>query len=152
MLRKLLGAAAMAATAYAFVPAYAAHVHNHVGVGCSSENLAKAEGGAETMADGPGKFAAEREIAQAQDAMLSGKMSGCAMHLSRAMRSEMAQAPSLGAPAPFANPVAQTPAEPTQQAQMGMGTAAKCKIRPGKKWVNNENCGGTRPVVYGPAA
>ena len=117
MLRKLLGAAAMAATAYAFVPAYAAHVHNHVGVGCSSENLAKAEGGVETMADGPGKFAAEREIAQAQDAMLSGKMSGCAMHLSRAMRSEMAQAPYPGtmAPAPFANPVAQTPAEPTQQ-------------------------------------
>ncbi len=67
------------------------------------------------MADGPGRFAAEREIAQAQDAMLSGKMSGCAMHLSRAMRSEMAQAPSLGAPVPFANPVAQTPAESTQQ-------------------------------------
>ncbi len=84
MLRKLLGAAAMAATAYAFVPAYAAHVH--VGAGCSSENLAKAEGGVDTMADGPGKFAAEREIAQAQDAMLSGKMSGCAMHLSRAMK------------------------------------------------------------------
>jgi hypothetical protein len=57
MLRKLLGAAAMAATAYAFVPAYAAHVH--VGVGCSSENLAKAEGGVETMADGPGKLMAE---------------------------------------------------------------------------------------------
>jgi hypothetical protein len=115
MLRKLLGAAAMAATAYAFVPAYAAHVH--AGVGCSSENLAKAEGGVETMADGPGKFAAEREIAQAQEAMLSGKISGCAMHLSRAMRSEMAQAPSPGtmAPAPFANPVAQTPAQPIQQ-------------------------------------
>ena len=118
MLRKLLGAAVMAATAYAFVPAYAAHVHHsQVGVGCSSENLAKAEGGVETMADGPGKFTAEREIAQAQDAMLSGKMSGCAMHLSRAMRAEMAQAPSPGtmAPAPFANPVAQTPAQPTQQ-------------------------------------
>jgi len=115
MLRKLLGAAAMAATAYAFVPAYAAHVH--VGAGCSGQNLAKAEGGVDTMADGPGKFTAEREIAQAQDAMLSGKMSGCAMHLNRAMRSEMAQAPSPGtmAPAPFANPVAQTPAGPTQQ-------------------------------------
>ena len=97
MLRKLLGAAAMAATAYAFVPAYAAHVH--VGVGCSSENLAKAEGGADAMPDGPGKFMAEWEIAQAQEAMLSGKMSGCAMHLGRAMRAEVAQAP----------------AEPTQQ-------------------------------------
>lgn len=91
MLRKLLGAAAMAATVCAFVPAYAAHVH--VGVGCSSESLAKAEGGVETMADGPGKLVAEREIAQAQDAMLSGKMSGCAMHLGQAMRTEMAEAP-----------------------------------------------------------
>ena len=35
--------------------------------------------------------------------------------------------------------------------QMGMGTDAGSKIRPGKKWVDNENCGGTRPV-YGPAA
>ena len=69
------------------------------------------------MADGPAKFVAEKEIAQAQDAMLNGKMSGCAMHLSRAMRSEMAQAPYPGtmAPAPFANPVVQTPAQPTQQ-------------------------------------
>jgi hypothetical protein len=92
MLKKLLGAAAMAATAYAFVPAYAAHVH--VGVGCSSENLAKAEGGVETMADGPGKFMVKREIAQAQGEMLSGKMSGCAMHLSRAMRTEVAEAPA----------------------------------------------------------
>jgi hypothetical protein len=49
--------------------------------------------------------------------MLNGKMSGCAMHLSRAMHSEMAQAPYPGtmAPAPFANPVAQTQAQPTQQ-------------------------------------
>jgi hypothetical protein len=94
MLRKLLGAAAMAATAYAFVPAYAAHVHVHAGVGCSSESLAKAEGGVDAMADGPGKLTAEREIAQAQDAMLSGKISGCAMHLGRAMRTEMAAAPA----------------------------------------------------------
>lgn len=102
MLRKLLGAAVMAATAYTFVPAYAAHVH--VGFGCSSENLAKAEGGVETMADGPGKLMAEREIAQAQDAMLSGTMSGCAMHLGRAMRAEMAEAP--------AGPVQQTGSQP----------------------------------------
>src|SRR6185312_16462179 len=90
MLRKLLGAAAMAATAYAFVPAHAAHVHHaaRVGVGCSGDNFAKAEGGVETMADGPAKFMAEREIAQAQDAMLGGQMSGCAMHLSRALDAE----------------------------------------------------------------
>jgi hypothetical protein len=95
MLRKLLSAAAMAASAYAFVPAHAAHVHHarvhhamHVGVGCSGDNFAKAEGGVETMADSPAKFMAEREIAQAQDAMLNGKMSGCAMHLGQALRAE----------------------------------------------------------------
>ena len=89
MLRKLLGAATMAATAFAFVPAQAAHVHHamRVGVACSGDNFAKAEGTVETMADGPAKFMAEREIAQAQDAMLSGKMGGCAMHLRRSSRS-----------------------------------------------------------------
>ena len=158
MLRKLLGAAAMAATAYAFAPAYAAHVHHvHVGVGCSSENLAKAEGGVETMADGPAKFVAEKEIAQAQDAMLSGKISGCAMHLSRAMRSEMAQSAISGDHGPSSvrksgctnpGPTHSTNWVPTP---MGMGTAARSKIRPGKKWVNNENCGGAR-LVCGPAA
>ena len=49
MLRKLLGAAAMAASAFAFVPAHAAHVHHavRVGIGCSGDNFAKAEGGVE---------------------------------------------------------------------------------------------------------
>lgn len=120
MLRKLLGAAAMAATAYAFVPAaHAGHIHHaaHVGVGCSGDNFAKAEGEVEAMADGPAKFLAEREIAQAQDAMLSGKMSGCAMHLGRALRAEnVAQTPyprTMG-PAPFASTAAIAPAETTQ--------------------------------------
>ena len=121
MLRKLLGAAAMAATAYAFVPAHAAHVHHaaRVGVGCSGDNFAKAEGGVETMADGPTKFMAEREIAQAQDAMLSGNMSGCSMHLSRALRAEsVAQTPYPGTmgPAPFASTAVQAPAVTTQEA------------------------------------
>ena len=112
MLRKLLGAAAMAASAFAFVPAHAAHVHHarvhhavHVGVGCSGDNFAKAEGGVETMADTPAKFMAEREIAQAQDAMLGGQMSGCAMHLSRALDAENvahAPYPETMAPAPLA--------------------------------------------------
>ena len=90
MLRKLVGAAAMAASAFAFVPAQAAHVHHamRVGVGCSGDNFAKAEGTVETMPDSSAKFTAEREIAQAQDAMLSGKMSGCSMHLARALRAE----------------------------------------------------------------
>ena len=120
MLRKLLGAAAMAATAYAFVPAaHAGHVHHaaHFGVGCSGDNFAKAEGGVETMADGPAKFMAEREIAQAQDAMLSGQMSGCAMHLGQALRAEsVAQTAYPGTMAPFANTAIQAPAETMQGA------------------------------------
>jgi hypothetical protein len=120
MLRKLLGAAAMAATAYAFVPAaHAGHVHHaaHVGVGCSGDNFAKAEGGVETMADGPAKFMAEREIAQAQDAMLSGQMSGCAMHLGQALRAEsVAQTAYPGTMVPFASTATQAPAETMQGA------------------------------------
>ncbi|UPJ50632.1 hypothetical protein IVB30_04330 [Bradyrhizobium sp. 200] len=110
----------MAATAYAFVPAaYAGHVHHaaHFGVGCSGDSFAKAEGGVETMADGPAKFTAEREIAQAQDAMLSGQMSGCAMHLGQALRAEsVAQTayPGTMGPAPFATTATQAPAETIQ--------------------------------------
>ncbi len=42
--------------------------------GCSGENLSKTESMIETMADGQGKIVAQKEVAQAQDAMLSGKM------------------------------------------------------------------------------
>ncbi len=121
MLRKLLGAAAMAATAYGFVPAQATHVHHaaHVGVGCSGDNFAKAEGTVETMADSPGKFMAEKEIAEAQDAMLSGKISGCAMHLSRALRDEsVAQAPYAGTMAPPLFGSTAAPAETTREAPL----------------------------------
>jgi hypothetical protein len=86
MLKKLLGAVAMAAIAYAVVPANAAKMG-----GCSSENLSKTEAMIETMADGEGKIAAQKEIAQAQDAMLGGKMGACAMHLSKAMHVGMSK-------------------------------------------------------------
>ena len=82
MLKKLLAAATMAAIAYAVVPANAARVS----VGCSGDNLGKTETMIENMADGEGKIAAQKEIAAAQDAMLSGKMGVCASHLSKAMR------------------------------------------------------------------
>ena len=39
----------------------------------------------ENMADGEGKMAAQKEIAAAQDALLSGKAGVCAAHLSKAM-------------------------------------------------------------------
>jgi hypothetical protein len=81
MLKKLLGVAAIAAVAYAVVPAQAAHMG---GVGCSGANFAKTESAIETMADGEHKMAAQKEIAAAQDAMLNGK-GGCAVHLSKAM-------------------------------------------------------------------
>jgi len=80
MINKLLGAAAMAAVAFAIVPASAAKMG-----GCSGENLSKTESMIEAMADGEGKMVAQKEIAQAQDAMLSGKMGACAAHLSKAM-------------------------------------------------------------------
>jgi hypothetical protein len=81
MINKLLGAAAMVAVAFAVVPASAAKMG-----GCSADNLSKTETMIETMAEGEGKVMAQKEIAQAQDAMLSGKMGVCASHLSKAMR------------------------------------------------------------------
>jgi hypothetical protein len=86
MLNKLLGAAAMAAVMIAVAPASGAKM-----AGCSSENLSKTESMIETMADGEGKIAAQKEVAQAQDAMLGGKMGVCAMHLSKAMHAGMAK-------------------------------------------------------------
>lgn len=86
MINKLLGAAAIAAVAYAVVPANAARM-----AGCSGENLSKTETMIETMADGEGKIMAQKEVAQAQDAMLNGKMGACAAHLSKAMHAGMAK-------------------------------------------------------------
>ncbi|QDW38663.1 hypothetical protein FFI89_016815 [Bradyrhizobium sp. KBS0727] len=87
MLNKILAAAAMAAIAYAVVPANAAHVS----AGCSGSNLTKTESMVETMADGEGKIMAQKEIAMAQDSMLNGKMGACGMHLSKAMHAGMAK-------------------------------------------------------------
>lgn len=87
MVKKLLGAAAMAAVALAVVPAHAAKM----GMGCSGPNLAKAEAAVETMADGDGKWSAEKEMAAAQDSMLNGKMGACGAHLSKAMSATMAK-------------------------------------------------------------
>ena len=102
MLKKLFGAAAMAAVACAVVPAYAANT-----IGCSGANLEKTESATEAMADGPGKFAAEREIEQAQEALLDGKMPSCAMHLSRAAHAGHA---------PYGGAMIQAPAAATTQA------------------------------------
>jgi hypothetical protein len=87
MLNKVLAAAAMAAIAYAVVPANAAHV----AAGCSGPNLTKAESMVESMADGEGKIMAQKEMAMAQDSMLNGKMGACGMHLGKAMHAGMAK-------------------------------------------------------------
>jgi hypothetical protein len=84
MTNKLLGAAAMAAVILAVAPASAARIG-----GCSGENLSKTESMIEAMADGESKMAAQKEIAQAQDAMLNGKMGACAAHLGKAMHTGM---------------------------------------------------------------
>ena len=81
MLNKIRAAAAMAAIAYAVVPANAAHT----AAGCSGPNLTKTESMIESMADGDGKIMAQKEMAMAQDSMLSGKMGACGMHLGKAM-------------------------------------------------------------------
>ncbi|MBR1194006.1 hypothetical protein [Bradyrhizobium sp. AUGA SZCCT0160] len=87
MLNKLIAAAAMAAIAYAIAPANAAKVN----AGCSGPNLEKTETAIEAMADGEGKITAQKEIAMAQDAMLSGKMGVCGAHLSKAMHTGTAK-------------------------------------------------------------
>lgn len=74
----------MVAVACAVVPASAANM-----AGCSGANLAKTESMIETMADGEGKMMAQKEVAQAQDALLGGKMGVCAAHLSKAMHAGM---------------------------------------------------------------
>ena len=70
----------MAAVVFVVVPADAARMG-----GCSGENLGKTESMIEAMADGPGKMTAQKEVALAQDAMLTGKMGVCAAHLNKAM-------------------------------------------------------------------
>jgi hypothetical protein len=45
----------------------------------------------ENMADGEGKIVAQKEIAAAQDALLSGKAGTCAAHLSKAMQASTAK-------------------------------------------------------------
>ena len=87
MLNKILAATAVAVLAYAVSPADAARMK----ADCSGDNMSKTETMIETMADGEGKIAAQKEIAAAQDAMLNGKAGACAAHLSKAMHSGMAK-------------------------------------------------------------
>lgn len=84
-MKTLLAAIAIAAVAFAVVPAQAAKKMG----GCSASNLEQTETAVETMADGGGKAAAQKEVAAAQDAMLGGKMGACGTHLNKAMHATM---------------------------------------------------------------
>lgn len=85
---KLLGAALITAAVVAVGPAQAAKMH---GAGCSGANLEKTETAIEGMADGDARYTAQREIAAAQDALLSGKMAAFSVHLTKAMQAGMAK-------------------------------------------------------------
>ncbi|WP_315756643.1 MULTISPECIES: hypothetical protein [unclassified Bradyrhizobium] len=85
-MNKLFGAALITAAIVAVGPAQAARMH---GAGCSGANLEKTETAIEAMADGDVRYTAQKEIAAAQDALLSGKMGACSAHLSKAMQAGM---------------------------------------------------------------
>ncbi|MCA6098957.1 hypothetical protein QA639_22145 [Bradyrhizobium pachyrhizi] len=90
MIKTLIAAATVAAVAYAVAPAQAAHRH-HAGLGCSGANLGKTEAAVEAMADNEVKFAAEKEVSLAQDAMLNNKWGACGAHLSKAAEASTAK-------------------------------------------------------------
>ncbi|WP_315797541.1 hypothetical protein [Bradyrhizobium sp. SZCCHNRI3043] len=85
-MNKLFGAAIITAAIVAVGPAQAARMH---GAGCSGANLEKTETAIEAMADGDARYTAQKEIAAAQDALLSGKMGACSVHLTKAMQAGM---------------------------------------------------------------
>ena len=86
MIRRLLSAAALTAALLAVAPAQAARLQ-----ACSPANLSKTEAGIETMADGDIKWVAFKEMADAQTALLDGKMAVCAAHLTKAAQASAAK-------------------------------------------------------------
>ncbi|WP_244548974.1 hypothetical protein [Bradyrhizobium canariense] len=53
--------------------------------------MAKTESSVETMADGDSKWAAEKEVAAAQTALLDNKWGVCAVHLNKALQATAAK-------------------------------------------------------------
>jgi len=79
----LFAAAALVAAALASTPSSAAMM------GCSGENMMKANNSLNAVADGPNKMMAFKEISMAQSDMLKGNMRGCTMHMNKAMKMGM---------------------------------------------------------------
>ena len=84
MIKKLLGAAAMAAVVFAVAPDSAAKW-----TGCGGDNMMKVENMVEAMPDGDAKWQSFKEITAAQTAMLDGHMGACSEHLSKAAHAGM---------------------------------------------------------------
>jgi hypothetical protein len=79
----VLPAAALAAIAFATSPVSAAKMH---AVGCSSDSIAKAEATVDAMPDtDTNKQTGYKEMTDANEALVSGKMGECAMHLNKVM-------------------------------------------------------------------
>jgi hypothetical protein len=84
MIKKLLGAAAMAVVVFAVAPASAAKM-----TGCSGDNMMNVENQVEALADGDVKNVARKEMVSAQTEMLAGHMGACSSHLSKAAHAGM---------------------------------------------------------------
>ena len=91
--RLVLPVAAVAAIAFTAVPASAAKMH---AAGCSSDNIAKAEAMVDGMPDtDTNKQMGYKEMTDANEALVSGKMGECAMHLSKVMHMTPAKPASM---------------------------------------------------------
>jgi hypothetical protein len=85
MTKALTTSIVLVALAFAIAPASAAKL------GCSGPTMGKTEDAVTAMPDGEGKDAGNRELALAQEAMLSGKMGECAAHVTKAMNLTVAK-------------------------------------------------------------
>lgn len=88
----LTAAALLTAISFAAAPASAA------AIGCSGDNLTKAEGIVDQMADGPDRWTGFREITAAQTDLLAGHMRGCAVHISHVMHMNTTKPGMMGMP------------------------------------------------------
>jgi len=90
----VLPAAAIAAIAFTTLPASAAKMH--AAAGCSSDNIAKAEAIVDGLPDtDTNKQTGYKEMTDANEALVGGKMGECAAHLSKVMHMTPAKPASM---------------------------------------------------------
>jgi hypothetical protein len=89
----VLPAAAIAAIAFTAVPASAAKMR---AAGCSSDSIAKAEATVDAMPDtDANKQMGFKEMTDANEALVSGKMGECAVHLNKVLHMSPAKPASM---------------------------------------------------------